>query len=149
MIALRFLRSLVERSWNHFGQHALPANFHFQGRIDRRVVGWNVSECNVLFQKRSRRAASDIADLAALLTLNFISVARDAAVHHLQPDKCPLYAVGLRLVEGFASNECRLLHFAEAIKARLPNVDGVGDLVTIKRKLGLKAQSVPCTQTTG
>src|SRR5437870_5762289 len=98
----------------------------------------NIRQRNVLLQERRRRSAADISNLASALVQNSISVATDSTLHHLQPNQRLSNALISSLRKRRPTDEFRLLHFAETIQPRLPDIDRVRNLVSVKRQLAFE-----------
>src|SRR5215469_506529 len=113
---------LVERSWNYLGSYGLPADLHLQGGSHRPKRERNIRQRNVLLQKRSGRAAGNVANIFSGFAEHLVAIARDAALHHLEPDQGSRQARSFRFLQRSPPDEVRLLHFAEAVEARLPHV---------------------------
>ena len=62
-----------------------------------------------------------------------VAIARDAAIDGLHPDQRALLASRSCLLQRAASDEISLLHLDEAIEPRFPDVDLLGNLVTVER----------------
>src|SRR5262249_47290207 len=85
--------------------------------------------------------------LAAVRAENFVTVARYAAVDSFQPDQRAPEAGGSELLQRRAAKEIGFVHLAEAVEAGFPNVDGVRNLVAVKRHTSFQAQRVARAQT--
>src|SRR5690349_22609339 len=75
------------------------------------VLGRNVSEADVLFQKRRGTARCYLAD-ALVVDSYFLIVARDAAVGHFKADQFSFHACGFLLGQRFAAYEVAFIEFA-------------------------------------
>src|SRR5277367_847389 len=115
----------IKRRWDNLRRYGLPANLDVQRRTNFRERWWDIRQCDVLFQKRRRTSAGDVADCTAGIVQDLIVVARNAATSHFKAGQSPCQRFSLRFLQCGASDEVRLLHFAEAIEAGFPDVDGV------------------------
>src|SRR5882672_547549 len=109
----------------------------------------NVCQRNVLLQERRRRSAGNAANFAASVIEYSIAVTRDAALYHLEPNQRPGDARGSGHFQRCASDKIRFLRLAETIEPGFPNVDGVGNFVTVERQAAFQAKSVARAQAAG
>src|SRR5690349_6788977 len=106
------------------------------------MLDWQIGQGNVFLQERGRRSTGDVSDLTPGFVLHFIFIAGDAALDRLQADQRSCHASGFRHFQRCPANEFGLLHLAEAVEARLPNISRFGNLVSIKRELAFEAKRV-------
>src|SRR3954466_8442581 len=86
-VVLLFLWSLVERGWHDLGLHFLTANFHQRYCPDLGARRRHIRRGNVFLQEGRGGAAGDGPDLLARLAEDFVSIAANAALDHLEADE--------------------------------------------------------------
>src|ERR1019366_1278972 len=136
-------RTLIKRRRDHHCSHALTSDFYFHRGSYGRQLRRHIGQRDVLLQERRRGSASHVSNFAAAGVAHFVSVASNAAFGHLEADQRALDARGFRLVQRGPANELRLLHLTEAVETGLPDINGIGNLVAVERKLAFEAQRVP------
>src|SRR5258708_33880068 len=81
----RLSRSFVKWSRNYLSLGFLLANFHVDGRPDRRHCGWDVGKRDALAKRRGSRASGHPADGPASFIATPVAAARDTPPHDLTP----------------------------------------------------------------
>src|SRR5438445_5150440 len=128
---LALLRFSVKRSRHYLRCYTLTTNLDLQFGADRRQLRRNIGQRDVLFQERRVRSAGHVSDLTAAFVPNFVSIAGDSALNHLQTHERALQGLGLESLQRGPADELWLLHFAEAVEACLPHVDRIGNCCSI------------------
>src|SRR5690606_23091349 len=102
------LRTLVERHLDHHGPDAAASYVNLERRTGGGQGHRNVRHAYGLLQERRLRAGGDVTDLAVALH-HPVTVPRDSAVHHLEPDELPLQPGLLLRAQRVETNEVVLL----------------------------------------
>ena len=80
---------------------------------------------------------------------HLVTVARNAAIDRLQPNQRALDARRLGALQRVPADEFSLFHLQKAVQTGLPDIDRLGNLVSIQRQLALQSQRVACSETAG
>src|SRR5437762_4391772 len=88
---LLLLRTLVKRKRHDLGVKELAANVDLDRLAGIRKFRGHVSHADVLFEKRRGTPGSDFAQ-PLIVYQDILSIARDAAISYLEPDKFAFYA---------------------------------------------------------
>src|SRR5438067_2345431 len=111
LIAFSLLLSLVERRRNYLRADHSTAHVHLNLLPDVRVFDRNVGHADVLLKIRRGAARRDVADTLAA-DVNAMTVARDAALHHLEADELAPDALLLLTLQSLAPREVAFVQFA-------------------------------------
>src|ERR1051326_4921701 len=141
-------RPLVKRRLYYLRANKPPAYVNLDLLARACVLGRNVSEADVLLEKR-RRTARRYFTNALVVDDYFLIVARDAAVRDFKPNQLSFHALGFLLGQGFAADEVAFIEFTNPAEVCFEQRGGFVDLVAVERESGFEPERVAGSETAG
>src|ERR1041385_840133 len=140
--------AFVERRRDNARSGLFSSDQDAEFRAWRRFSERKIREADRFFQRRRMRPAGDHADLF-LAVDDWVAVAADAALDHLESHQLPARSLGLLALQDVAAVEVALLQLDDPSEVRLQRGGGVVDVVAVQGHLGLEAQRVARAEAAG